>query len=270
MRGAHCLNMFQMECQNRYVLETIRSMDTFMTQTTNTFHLSAHRILFAAVLFFQVALSEEPWKKGELLHEEAFDHGTLENWVCEVEKPDLSVVEVRENKLMVDVGGGATIWFKHQLEGNLLIEYDVTVLQKGGSNDRVSDLNQFWMATDPDRLDLFTRSGKFSEYHPLRLYYVGMGGNNNSTTRFRRYPGGGERPLLEEHTDHPYLLKANATYHIEIVCFDGLTLFKVNGKVYHRFQDPQPLTKGYFGFRTVRNHEAIDHFKVYRLVGIDP
>lgn len=210
--------------------------------------------------------SQESWTKDTLLYEEYFDSGSLDNWKSELQKPDVSVVEIQDGKLNIDVGGGATIWFKHKLEGDILIEYDVTVIKKGGANDRVSDLNQFWMASDPVNTNLFTRSGNFSQYDNLRLYYVGMGGNNNSTTRFRRYPGDGERSLLDEYTDPAYLLQPNTDYHIEIICFKGLTQFIVNGEVYFNFKDPDPLVEGNFGFRTVRNHETIDNFKVYRLV----
>ena len=206
--------------------------------------------------------SQKDWVKNTLLYEETFESESLDNWKSELQKPDASVVEVEDGKLNIDVGGGATIWFKTKLKGDILIEYDVTVIKKGGPNDRVSDLNQFWMATDPANANLFTRGGKFTEYDNLRLYYVGMGGNNNSTTRFRRYPGGGERPLLAEYTDPEFLLQPNTDYHIEIICFKGLTQFIVNGEVYFNFRDPDPLVEGNFGFRTVRNHETIDNFKV--------
>lgn len=236
----------------------------------NKWFLRNSLFLLMAVAFTHVTLCQDQWAKGSLLFEEDFEGTSLNNWVIEVEKPDQSVVEIEDNQLNIDVGGGATIWFKPKLEGNILIEYDVTVIKKDGPNDRVSDLNQFWMATDPKNTNLFTRSGKFSQYHALRLYYVGMGGNKNSTTRFRRYPGGGERPLLDEHTDQAHLLSPNTTYHIEIACFNGQTQFKVNGKVFHQFKDPEPLVEGHFGFRTVRNHEAIDNFKVHRLVDAKP
>ncbi|MDA0752146.1 MAG: DUF6250 domain-containing protein [Verrucomicrobia bacterium] len=241
-------------------------MKIFLSKRWLTFCL----ILLTAVGSSDLVHSQVPWAKGGLLYEETFNETSLENWVVEVEKADQSVVEVQEDQLNIDVGGGVTIWFKHKLHGNMLIEYDVVVIKDGGKNDRVSDLNQFWMATDPENFDLFTRSGKFSEYHALRLYYVGMGGNNNSTTRFRRYPGGGERPLLNEHKDSEHLLIPNTKYHIEIICFNGQTQFRVNGKVYHSFQDPEPLRDGHFAFRTVRNHQIIDHFKIYRLKDATP
>ena len=38
------------------------------------------------------------------------------------------------------------------------------------------------------------RSGAFAEYNDLLTYYVGLGGNRNTTTRFRRYIGDPVQP----------------------------------------------------------------------------
>jgi hypothetical protein len=45
------------------------------------------------------------------------------------------------------------------------------------------------------------RTGAFADYDTLKTYYVGQGGNGNTSTRFRRYVGRpGERPLLPRTT----------------------------------------------------------------------
>ena len=134
-----------------------------------------------------------------------------------------------------------------------------------GKNDRLSDLNQFWMASDPRNNNLFTRNGIFEAYDSLKLYYVGMGGNTNSTTRFRKYEGDGNRTLLGEHTDAPHLLAANKEYFIQITIINGETRFFVDGQEYFHFKDPNPLTEGYFGFRTVQSRQLIDDFKIYAI-----
>ena len=104
--------------------------------------------------------------------------------------------------LVIDVPAGCTVWFKPQLTSPLMIEYEATVISSGGANDRASDLNCFWMARDsrsPDNLFATARSGKFSDYDRLFTYYVGLGGNTNTTTRFRRYIGQQDnRPLLRQ------------------------------------------------------------------------
>jgi len=111
------------------------------------------------------------------------------NWEIEMVAGDAAKVFSKNKKLTIDSPYGVTVWFKKQLDGNIIIEYDWKVIVDGGKNDRLSDLNQFWMATDPQNKNLFTRKGKFADYDSLSLYYVGMGGNKNTTTRFRKYNG---------------------------------------------------------------------------------
>ncbi len=230
----------------------------------------ASPLIFVSLIFlFMQSHGQETWTKDSLLFKENFDSGTLNNWVSELEIPEQSSVTIKDNKMDIEAGRGATIWFKPQLEGDILIEYDVTIVIEGGDNDRGSDLNQFWMAVDLKNPNLFTRNGSFGEYDDLQLYYVGMGGNTNSTTRFRRYPGNGDRPIIGEYTDAAHLLQdKTATYHIEIVCFQGRTQYVVDGEVFFDLKDPDAFTKGNYGIRTTRNHETFDNFKVYRL--IDP
>lgn len=170
--------------------------------------------------------------------------------------------------------GGSTIWFKHKLDGSVRIEYTATMVDEGGPHDRVSDLNCFWMAIDPDHPeDLFAsnqRDGSFATYDPLRLYYVGYGANDNTTTRFRRYPGDGTRPLLPEYdlSDPQFMLTANQPVRITIVTDGSTVQFLRDDEIVYDIQDPSPFTQGWFGLRTVRNHMWIDDFKIYQL-GVD-
>ena len=141
-----------------------------------------------------------------------------------------------------------------------------------GLYDRVSDNNCFWMATDPTSPEDFfknanQRTGKFYDYNTLHLYYVGNGGHNNTKTRFRRYDGNFERPLLPEHdlSDEKFLITANKKMHIEIIVKDSTTSYSRDGEVIFQINDPNPYTKGYFGFRTVNNHMIIENFKVIKI-----
>jgi hypothetical protein len=206
--------------------------------------------------------------KGKILYADDFS-GDLSLWVAE-QQGDGSI-EIKDGKLRILSPGGSTVWLKHKLTGPVLIEYTAVMVDEGGPHDRVSDLNCFWMAIDPKNPDdLFAdteRGGKFGNYHPMRLYYVGYGANDNTTTRFRRYPGGGARPLLPEHdlTDKKFMHSPNQPIRIQIVS-DGSTIqFFRDGEVVYDIHDPEPFTEGWFGFRTVRNHMTIDDFKVYRL-----
>lgn len=204
------------------------------------------------------------FEKGELLYKDDFDDD-LKNWVVETPPSPNSKIETKDGKLVIDVDNGVTVWLNKKLSGNLLIEYNRKVIIADGKNDRLSDLNQFWMATDPRKENLFTRTGILEEYDSLRLYYAGIGGNNNTTTRFRKYQGNGERTLVFDYQDKEHLLQPNKNYFIQIVVYNGTTKLFVDGKEYFSFNDDKPLTEGYFGFRTVKSHQEIDNFRVYRL-----
>ena len=163
---------------------------------------------------------------------------------------------------------GMTVWFRERLTAPVTISYTAKVLSAG----RVSDLNCFWMATDPAQPDgaLFVpgvvRTGEFSIYDKLRTYYVGYGGNNNTTTRFRRYDGTGARPLLPQHdlSAPKFLLVPDHAYRITLVAgADGHIQFIRDGEVVFDWMDPQPLRSGWFGFRSVDSQIEITDFQVH-------
>jgi hypothetical protein len=204
-----------------------------------------------------------PYVQLEVLFADNFS-GNLSNWVAEGGQPRLT-----KGEMELDTPVGSTVWFKPELSGNLLIEYDVTVIRMGGVDDRVSDLNCFWMATDPAYPDdLFAagpqRAGVFANYHGLNLYYVGYGGNTNTTTRFRRYHAG-QRELLGEYADPAHLIIPNHTYHIQLVACDGVVEYYRDGERLFRYEDPEPYRWGHFGLRTVQNHLTMDNFRVVRI-----
>jgi rhamnogalacturonan endolyase len=121
------------------------------------------------------------------------------------------------------------------------------------------------MATDPSSPQLFTRQGTFGEYDSLQLYYVGMGGNSNTTTRFRKYDGQGNKALLQEYKDADHLLIPGKTYDIKIIVQNATTSFWVDGIRYFRYTDSIPLKEGYFGFRSVHSRQEIEQFRIYKL-----
>ena len=129
-------------------------------------------------------------------------------WIAEIEptRDAVSTVYTQNNSLILNTKGGVTVWLNKLLKDDIRIEYDRQVLLDTGKNDRLSDLNQFWMASDPHNPNLFTRNGKFEAYNNLQLYYVGMGGNTNKTTRFRKYQSSGTKPVIKEYLDAPHLL----------------------------------------------------------------
>ena len=214
------------------------------------------------------ASEEAPYAIGELLFQDDFRSGTAK-WVSELENG--GTVEAKEGAMTIDVPAGATVWFKPLIEGPVMIEYHATVIKADGPNDRVSDLNCFWMGRDarsPGDIFGTKRSGKFSDYDQLRCYYVGLGGNSNTTTRFRRYIGEKQnRPLRPEHDRQKPedLIVPNASQRLRMIAFGPLIRFYRDDRQLFELQDAEPYTSGWFAFRTVTSHLVIRDFKVFRL-----
>jgi hypothetical protein len=218
----------------------------------------------------KVVINDTLTVKAKQIVSDDFDNG-LEDWKVE-QMPGGKVFQNENDKLEIEDAGGCTVWYKHKLNGPLMIEYDAYVIKADGIYDRASDLNCFWMATDPEFPDDFfknsaRRGGRFPNYDYLALYYVGTGGHNNSKTRFRRYSGTGEKPLLPEYdySDKKYLITPNVLTKIRLIAYKGIIQYYRDGELYYNFYDPEPYTSGYFGIRTVHNHMTVDNFKVYKL-----
>lgn len=206
---------------------------------------------------------------GHLLH--ADDFATLSHqWIIELENG--GTVAARNGTLDINVPAGATVWYKPLLHSPVLIQYQATAISAGGPNDRVSDLNCFWMASDTrNPADFFAvhRTGKFADYNRLLTYYVGLGGNSNTTTRFRRYIGSDTlRPLLPQNDrrDSADLLVPNRPQPIQLVADGSLIQFYRDGQKLFELNDPHPYTAGHFGFRTTQSHLHLAYFRVYRLL----
>ena len=109
-------------------------------------------------------------------YRDGFESG-LDQWVVEAEQPGRIVAT--GGVLDIDVPAGVTVWFRPLLKGPVTIDYTALAVSGGGPNDAVSDLNCFWMATDPRAPggDVLARrrSGAFAEYDELRTYYAGIG-----------------------------------------------------------------------------------------------
>ena len=219
--------------------------------------------LFNIVIEFKIPHAVET--PGSLIYSDEFRENASQ-WIAEFEHQADSRLSVSNGTLDVQSSAGATIWFKNILSGNLRITYQVTVVDSGGVQDRVSDLNAFWMARDTAGKTPFGRNGKFSSYDDLQLYYAGIGGNNNTTSRFRKYFASGGKPIVKEYLDKEHLLNGNKQYSISIEVLDGRTSLRVDNVLYFDFTDNQPLTSGYFGFRTTRSHQRFEHFRVYKLL----
>ena len=199
---------------------------------------------------------------SQTLYRDDFRRG-LDQWIVELERG--GKVEARGGVLSIDVPAGCTVWFKPELASPVEIRYEARMVRAGGKYDRVSDLNAFWMATDASSADFFAvqRSGKFEDYNQLRAYYVGQGGNSNTTTRFRRYVGDPQlRPLLPEHDLKAPLLEPNVWQEIRLIARGHRIQYWAAGKLIFDFDDPKPYAKGQFGFRTTWSHVELRGFEV--------
>ena len=209
----------------------------------------------------------------KIIHTDGFVSG-LSHWTIE-NVSDETVLEVRDSALEVIAPNGITLWYNIPLKSPVKIVFHAMAIDSGGKYDRVSDLNCFWMASDPEHPDsMFARSGwrngVFGRYYSLSMYYAGVGGNNNSTTRFRRYEGNYQmfienniRPeILKEYTDSAHLIIPNQWYHVEIIVNENHVQYYLNKELLFDYFDPKPYTCGYFGLRTVKNHIIYKNFKV--------
>ncbi len=224
-------------------------------------------------------------------------------WRVEQEAAGTNVtVQVKGDDLVLDTPRGLTVWLATPLHGHYEIRYSRTVVERGGVNDRLSDLNQFWMANTvgsptPDTVPsvapaaasraassasasasasastaqrslstagVLGRSGRLADYDALSMYYFGFGGNRNTTTRFRRYDGTTSRPLLQEYLDADHLLRANHRYRIRTIVDARGTRVYIDGKQYFRDAARVP-DSGYFAFRTTQSHQIISAFLIRKL-----
>ncbi|MFV8375697.1 DUF6250 domain-containing protein [Flavobacterium sp. LB1P71] len=222
---------------------------------------------FVFFVFTTTIFSQSKTKEGLIEKVIYFDDFTSNssNWIAEFEKPETATMKITDGKLDVSTSIGATIWFKTQLSGNIIITYDVIVIDDGGANDRVSDLNAFWMATDPLSPSSIVRDGKFSSYDSLNLYYAGVGGHYNKFTRFRKYNSIEDKPVLKEYSDTEHLLTGNTPYAVKIIVNNGRIQYFLNGELYWDFQDDIPYKEGFFGYRTSKSHQQFDNFTVYQI-----
>ena len=193
-------------------------------------------------------------------------------WIVEDESDAATLVR-RGDTLEITAPAGLTLWYPKRLTGEYRITYEAAVLMAQGPHDRLGDLNCFWAARDPEHPDdLFARSswrgGKFERYNSLDLLYVGYGGNENTTTRFRRYygsrfgaPSDEVKPLIGEYRDSTHLLTANRTLRIEIAVDRTRTTFTVDGEELFSRKLAPGEGDGHFGLRLLSNRTRIINFR---------
>ncbi|MBB4154384.1 hypothetical protein GGQ80_002297 [Sphingomonas jinjuensis] len=190
----------------------------------------------------------------------------LAHWRIEAESPDTRVTETR-GTIDIDSPKGVTLWWRKPLPARVTISFEAMAVADGGVNDKVSDLNAFWMARNADGSSVLAspRSGAFAAYDDLKTYYVGIGGNRNTTTRFRRYVGTpGVRPLLPEHdlSAQGAMLVPNRWTTIRLIADGPLVTVERDGARLFTLNDAAPYVGGHFGLRTTWSHLRIRHLSI--------
>ncbi len=191
----------------------------------------------------------------------------LSRWRIEADKGSAHV-SFRGGVLDVESPDGVTLWYRQRIVGPVRIDYDVMAVSAGGANDAVSDANAFWMARDPGTQALRPRNGAFASYDDLETYYVGIGGNRNTTTRFRRYIGRpGDRPLRPEDDRQARadMLKPNVWMHVRLIADGSRIAVERNGKPLFALVDAAPYTSGWFGLRTTKSHLRVRNVRITAL-----
>lgn len=290
-----------------------------MASTTPTFFLLSRTFfgLAFSLLCLQSGYAGEPivlgegknrFEVGKLLASDDFEN--LDKWIVQVEqKKDSPEAKISANGSLDCFlpNRGATIWFKEKLKPRVTITYDVVCpLPDDPTIKGLSprDINNFWMASAPAGEDLFDPSkftGAFPSYHRMKGYYASTGGGSkdspNRTTRLRRYPreadGKHKYHLFLNHRDgkEDYLVKPGKVMAIQLVAYDDLIQYIVNGELVYEVKKGQlcqietskrdgqiitaparydlkrfpPYTEGYFGFRMVGTHHIYRNFRVHAL-----
>ena len=191
-----------------------------------------------------------------------------QTWRAEAEDAASSVVW-KSGVATIVAPKGLTLWCEQKMEGNVVVEYEARIVADKRFKDdqghvRVSDMNCFWMASQCGGY-----GGRFVDNYALQTYYVGFGGNWNTTTRFRRYTGDMRgvdsmeyRPkVLKEYTDKAHLLEGNRWYKIRLEQKDGHARYYIDGELLVDYVDPKPLREGYFGFRTTMAVAQLRNFR---------
>lgn len=188
------------------------------------------------------------------------------HWIVQAEQAALVTFG---NVIDIETPAGLSLWYARELQAPVAIEFEALAVSEGGALDQVSDLNAFWMARDPrvrgGSVFAKKRSGAFADYDDLQTYYVGIGGNRNTTTRFRRYVGEpGNRPLLPGHDlqDAGNLLVPNRWTRVRLIADGRHIAVERDGRRIFELDDARPYKSGWFALRTTKSHLRIRNLRI--------
>jgi len=215
--------------------------------------------------------AEERFTVGPVLFEDMLNDRQQfsRDWVVQMAQTDPHLeryARVVDGHLHVHDPRGSTIWFRHKLQSPVMITYRVMCPPEFNSGNDIAprDINQFWMANDPEVSDpnapggLFDAAkykGIFGSYDELHGYYASTGGGNaaeyNRTVRFRRYPRkkqGGETAhvaMNDKDDQREYLIVPDREHVVQLVAAGDIVQFILDGKiVYELKRGDVPTTEG--------------------------
>ena len=212
--------------------------------------------------------AKKRFSTGKIIHEDRLNDQSAfqKNWVVQQSQADPQLeryARISEGRLHVHDPRGTTIWFRQKLKGPVMISYRITCPSEYNSGTDIvpRDINQFWMAIDPENPDpdqpggLFDGkkyNGTFGTYDRLNCYYASTGGgnvtDNNRTVRFRRYPrksGHDEiaHVALDDKDENPdFLIRPDHEYLVQLVAADDIVQFIFDGKVVYELQQGDQAT----------------------------
>ena len=186
------------------------------------------------------------------------------HWLIEAESPQTRIL-LRADTLDITSPQGLSLWWDQPVAAPCTITYRACVVMEGGPYDRLSDLNCFWMASEPAEHALSPlrgidqRRGRFPESYRLQCYYLGYGGNHNTTTRFRRYNAVMLAVAYPSHRP-PNLQE----YRIEVTPEGSAARvrYSIDSTLLVDYLDPHPLLRGWFAFRTTWSHTRLTAFRI--------
>lgn len=212
-------------------------------------------------------------------------------WRIEAQQAGARVLRGDDAVLDIRTPAGLSLWWHAELQGDYEVRFEARALpapdNAGALAGRVSDLNLFWNATEPDGSPPRPRDGAFASYDHLRAYYLGYGANGNRTTRLRAYDGQGRRQVLDGWADVPEAgpddrqgamtaatrLQAGRWLRLRVVSHaprDGRPehgQVLVDGQRLFTLAEPQPLLRGAFALRTTASRLQLRGFRILHCTG---
>jgi len=249
---------------------------------------------------------EGVFKVGELLYSDNFNDEN--EWDIQIQDSDADtdpIVNFGNGILEVVMPDrGATIWNRNKFSGPVAITYKATASTDHIEMDGivVRDINTFWHTSDPENpeaiFDDEIYTGAFDSYHRQQGYYASIGGRDNTTTRFRKYPRKSTDGEPVEHISlserdglDDYLIQPDKTHTIQLVVYEDVVQYIVDGEVFYEIREGDSVqisrrdgsvenveyteerfpsyNEGWFGFRLVNTHHLYSDFRVYRLEAVD-